>query len=103
MFRDADAESSRSSRPAYKKAFGKIRSMENYLALRQRSERDTMGRTYSDEEDDVEAESTELKSSLEAGKKLKTRPKSKSFFSRLRKVNCIEKDKLYSYIIAKKS
>lgn len=63
--------------------------MENYLASRHRSERATLGRTYSDEEDDYEAGGADPSSTLEAGEKLKKKPKSKSFFSRLRKVNCI--------------
>ncbi|WAR09396.1 CPAS1-like protein [Mya arenaria] len=63
------------SHTKYKKAFGKIKSMENYLAGRQRSERSTHGRTYSDEEED------EPDMEMNAAPKAK----SKSFFSRLRK------------------
>lgn len=83
-----DAEGSKSSRPAYKKAFSKIRSMENYLALRQKSERDTMGRTYSDDEEDTygaaEGSCSTAKQTY-ANEPVKKERKSKSFFSRLRK------------------
>jgi hypothetical protein len=93
-----DTESNRSSRPAYKKAFGKIKSMENYLASRQRSERSSHGRTYSDDEEDdndnaVEAMSAKAdacfavqSSSISAPKEKKSKGKSRSFLSKLKKV-----------------
>ncbi|XP_053396238.1 uncharacterized protein LOC123552632 [Mercenaria mercenaria] len=79
--REDDAKS-KESRPAYKKAFGKIKSMENYLALRQKSERSTHGRTYSDDEDEVEEYDVPLAKCSSASR---SKGKSKSFLSKLRK------------------
>lgn len=80
-----------SSRPAYKKAFSRIRTVENYFNVKQQEERASRGRTYSDDEDDdVEvhcsmssAPATEGRAQSET---TKTKgKKTKSFFSRLKK------------------
>ena len=71
--------------------------MENYLAERQRSERSSHGRTYSDEEDECEEMpmasklherhmETNSAPSVDDVPKGKPKGKSRSFFSKLKKV-----------------
>lgn len=78
------------NRTQYKKAFGKIRSLENYLKARQSEERSTYGRTHSDEEDEVDDIAVASSSAPK-----KSSAKSKSFLSKLRKV-CVQFTFLYA-------
>ena len=84
VYRDDDGNVYQ-NRPQYKSAFGKIRSMENYLAARQVHERRTLGHTHSDdEEDEVDQPMRSDGPSSSKGQR-----KTKSFFSRLRKVRFV--------------
>ncbi|KAH3747910.1 hypothetical protein DPMN_182345 [Dreissena polymorpha] len=71
-----------STKKNYKQFFGKIQSMENYLASKQSLERRTHGRTHSDEEDAVDSWE-EVPGGVVATRE--PQKKSRSFFSRLRK------------------
>ena len=75
-------------RTQYQAMFKKIRSVDAYLNSRQQKERAMHGRTHSDdeEEDVYEAASMDLREAEGASLEVHRTPKTKSFFSKLRKV-----------------
>ena len=88
-----ESDGSSGSKQAYKSKFGKIKSMEYYLNLRQQTERRTTGTTYSDDEEEGPNElapptlaAAGSSSSGGSGGAVAAKGKSKSFLSKLRKV-----------------